>query len=65
MNLTDYDEIDVNADTIPEIGDIVYHPGDPGTIELVVSEATDLIQEEFYPMLLNFGCLLLRKKDES
>lgn len=60
INQDDYDEVPVDdATTVPQVGDIVYHKG---KVQLVIAENTDLIQEEFYPMLLNFGCVLLRKK---
>jgi hypothetical protein len=62
MNLDDYDIIEVpDASFVPKIGDIVYYRRSD-TVELIVDHDTDLLQEEFYPMLLNFGCILLRKK---
>jgi hypothetical protein len=64
INLAEYDEIDTFGirDFIPNVGDIVYHPSDD-SIQIIITESTDLIQEEFYPLLWNFGCILLRKKD--
>ena len=32
-------------------------------MELIITADTDLIQTEAYPLVENFGCVLLRKKD--
>jgi hypothetical protein len=61
IDLSEYEEIDTINDYEFMIGDIIYHPPDK-SIQLIIAEDTDLIQEEAYPMIANFGCLLLRKK---
>lgn len=70
FNRDEYAEVPVSAAMLsanfkPLVGDVVFHPhprGFLGSVELVIDENTDLIQTEFYTMLGNFGCILLRKK---
>jgi hypothetical protein len=61
INLNDYEEVNTIDTYQALIGDIVYHP-DTKQIQVIITEDTDLIQEEVYPMIENFGCTLLRPK---
>lgn len=68
MNIEDYIEIPLayyQKYYEPRKGDLVYRPGrngSPGTVEIEIKEDTDLIQEEFYPLVENFGCIILRPR---
>jgi hypothetical protein len=61
INLNEYEEVDTTEDFEFEVGDVIYHPKSK-RVELIITETTDLIQTEAYPLVENFGCLLLRKK---
>ncbi len=59
-----YETVDTDAEYHVLAGDIVYHPQSE-KVELLLTPSTDLIQTEFYPMIENFGCILLRKPDRK
>ena len=61
INLSDYELIEVDdANFKFEVNDIIFHEKSK-KIELIINETTDLIQEEVYPLVLNFGCSVYRK----
>lgn len=42
----------------PQVGDLVVFKD---KVELEITSETDILQEEVYPMIQNFGCWLYRK----
>ena len=41
----------------PQLGDLIVHNGN---VELVITEETDILQDEIFPMIQNFGCKLYK-----
>ena len=61
LPLAEYFEVDADDPAFkPKPGDVVFHQRS-GKIEMVISPQTDLIQTEFYPLIHNFGCVVLRR----
>lgn len=62
MDLSEYKEVDTLSSDFQFLpGDVIYHRK-TRKIELVITPRTDLVQEEVYPLVENFGCLLFRKQ---
>ena len=61
LPLAEYFEVDTADPTFtPKPGDVVFHQRS-GKIEMVISPHTDLAQTEFYPLIADSGCVVLRR----